>query len=201
MPTGALVTQPNKAPLSESTAAGNKVVPTKTRGDEPTTHAQIAPENDNEEEMLAAAALSRPSVRSLARVERAAVSDPTVWPRLAAMLLGRNSPGDASRAARLLDEFGRQRSADARGCIRVLLVLARERETHALSHRRGRARMMASGATTGASGTDNALDSLQRELEDLREERDAAHHEAMELRRKLKDLASIEKSMDERKTH
>ena len=48
---------------------------------------------------------------------------------------------------------------------------------------------------------ENEVRVLRKELEETREARDLARREVLELRHKLKDLTSIEKSMDERKGH
>ena len=117
------------------------------------------------------------------------------------MLLGRNSPGDASKAGRLLEEFARQRPSEMRGSIRLLLVLAHEREMHVLSRHEGGTRTTAPNAAPEANDLENEIIALHQELEAACEERDTARHEVAELRRKLRDLTSIEKSMDERKGH
>ncbi len=150
---------------------------------------------------LATAVLNRPSVSRLAVLEQAAVSNPLVWPHLAAMLLGRNSPGDASKAARLLEEFLRKTATDAHWSVRLLLVLARERETRALSRKGGCGGELAPGSAQEANPLDNELALLHKEIDAVRTERDKARHEVVELKRKLKDITSIEKSMDERKGH
>jgi hypothetical protein len=135
----------------------------------------------------------------LAQAERAVASDPTALPRLAALLLGRNGPGDAARAARLLEGFLHRAEASARGSARLLLLLAREREARAAE--REAVNLARARAARAADEHDKALRALRKELEEAREGREAARHEATELRRKLRDLTSIERSMDERKGH
>ncbi|CAK0743485.1 hypothetical protein CCP3SC1_130025 [Gammaproteobacteria bacterium] len=174
-----------------------------------TTTAIVKPalEGGDEAATLVAATLVRPSARSLVQVERAAASDPKALPRLAAMLLGRNNRGDVSRATLLLERFLRQRPMDARGSVQLLLLLAREREIRALARKGGyawsceAADLAQAKAEQATDIQDDELTILRKELVETREERDAARHEAVELRRKLKDLTSIEKSMDERKSH
>jgi len=203
-----LVTHIRMPPSSEIPSATEDIIVPKAAIPQ-TTAVVVEPVLLEEDEgaILAAATLVRPSASSLAQVERAVASDPKALPRLAAMLLGRNNRGDASRATFLLERFLRQQPAGAQGSVQLLLLLARGREIRTLSRRGGcvSTRDVANLAQTRAEQTtdfqDNELIVLRRELVEAREERDAARHEAMELRRKLKDLTSIERSMDERKSH
>jgi hypothetical protein len=149
--------------------------------------------------MLAAAAVTPPPAPRLAQAERAAAVEPAALPRLAALLLGRNGPGDATRAVRLLEGFLRRAEANTRGSARLLLLLAREREAHATE--RESATLARAKAARAAAEYDKTLRTLRKELEEAREGREVARHEAIELRRKLRDLTSIERSMDERKGH
>ncbi|CAK0745791.1 hypothetical protein CCP3SC1AL1_130016 [Gammaproteobacteria bacterium] len=127
-----------------------------------------------------------------------------VWtvPRLAARWIESNQPGEVTRAIYLLEAFLRQtpkRAREARRSADLLLSLARERERRMQVE----ADLLAcESLSVGSPKTqDTAIRVLQRELEEAREGRETARREVAELRRKLRDLTSIEKSMDERKSH
>ncbi|CAK0761043.1 exported hypothetical protein [Gammaproteobacteria bacterium] len=157
------------------------------------SHATVTVESiECDDAMLATIASTVPSDNDLARVERDATADSAMLPRLAAMLLARNNHGDASRALRLLEGFPRQHPTWARGSVQWLLLLARER----VLARKGEIRIK-----SATNVQNNELITLRKELEEARKDRETARREIIELRRKLKDITSIEKSMDERKTH
>jgi len=127
-----------------------------------------------------------------------------VWtvPRLAAQWIESNQPGEVTRAIYLLEAFLRQipkRAREARRSAELLLSLARERERRMQVE----ADLLAceSLSIESLKTPDTAIHVLQKELEEAREGRETARREVAELRRKLRDLTSIEKSMDERKSH
>jgi len=141
---------------------------------------------------LAATVVSRPSAAELDQAVRAAQKNIQVTPCVAALLLGRNQPGDAHRALYLLENFLRHHAHPPADSVQLLALLARERAA-----RMGKLKKRSPPLCSNNKG----IDSIRQELAELRKEREKFRHEILELRRKLKAITSIERSMDERKTH
>lgn len=144
-------------------------------------------------ERLAVGVLSRPSAADLALAVQAAHADIQAAPCVAALLLGRNQPGDAHRALYLLERFLRQDTTQSPSdAVQLLALLARERARRPEKIRKN----------APVFGINNKeINALRQELAEMRKEREVLRHEILELRRKLKAITSIEKSMDERKNH
>lgn len=140
---------------------------------------------------LSAATVHQPSAAEFDQAVRAAQADSQEIPCVAALLLGRNHPGDAQRSLELIKKFlqkDRQQSEE----VQLLALIARERV----------AKIIKNCARPFFNHLNNKdIEQLRQELAALRKEREELRHEILDLRRKLKALTSIEKNMDERKTH